>query len=358
MSHQETAALLKSHCTINVSDETSASKSCLLSKIIRATGVACICLGSASIFSGVGCAAGLDVCVFQPTAAPQQLFSVPRSVAIRNSLTGKTFVLSRPSTALKASKVPPAYEKAAKLAITGMLSAAAVANPAIATEQEDRLAELMKAWNEEYGAAYGQWDMSGYRTAIKEAPKVAKEAAPAPDIKISRKATQTLDPIDQVMAEWNKEYGSQYGTWDMSGYRPTKKAAAPAPAPAPVPAPAPAPVAPAPVPAPVVPEPVKPEAPAAVLKEEEPAKVEAKVEPKVEAPVVKEEAPVMKPLVKLEAAPVPVPAPEAPAKAEEAEPSEGSPLALVAGGVLFVAAGVLAATAPTGSEEQKPAAPT
>lgn len=49
--------------------------------------------------------------------------------------------------------------------------------------QEDRLAELMKAWNEEYGAAYGQWDMSGYRTAIKEAPKQAF----LPNGKVSKK---------------------------------------------------------------------------------------------------------------------------------------------------------------------------
>jgi len=312
----------------------------LYQKIIRTAAIACVCLGCTSVLSGLSCAVG-GACPLAHGSSPQQMFatSTPTSFIVTNTKVGRSFVLRRPS-ALWASRQfdvqqRTTRDKAAQMAITGLLSIAAANHPAAASVEDDRIAQLMKAWNDEYGTEYGKWDMSGYRSDIKSAAVAAPKVEQAPEIVIPKKAPPPLDPIEQVMAEWNKEYGNQYGTWDMSGYRPSKREVAapvaqpPAPVPKPVivapvvPAPAEVPQAPAPAPAPAAVVPVPPVAPVAPV---------APVEKPAPAPAPK-------------AAPAAVPEPEATSE----EPTESGPAGLIIGGLVLAALGV--AALPSGKED-------
>eukprot|EP00667_Euglena_gracilis_P004371 EG_transcript_4391 len=173
-------------------------------------------LGSALIFTGFLLLLDWSSPGGIGNVSPTQTFvtSSP-SVAYVNSKTGCKVVLKRKPTTLQASKDSKvndeAREKAAKYAIAGLLSLVASSNQQAAAS-EARVAELMKEWNKEYGAQYGQWDMTVYDFGGKAVP--AATALNAPSIKIPKKPRTTLDPVSQVMAEWNKDFAAEYGVWE------------------------------------------------------------------------------------------------------------------------------------------------
>lgn len=170
------------------------------------------------------------------TIAPQEevrSFVKPAPVVYVNTKTGAQLVAQRPPMTLRAFKNSRARQEAAKMAVTGLLSVAAVAQPLDALAQDGQLADLMQAWNRDFGPEYGRWDMvTDARFPIRTAPNLVGQPPKAAAAVPLRVAPAAVGPIDQVVAEWNKDFGAKYGTWQPMTPTPAARKAAPVAAPA------------------------------------------------------------------------------------------------------------------------------
>lgn len=273
--HETSELLANEYAVLEVEVAATAPKS-KIQMVITGAAVATIAFGAIATVSGLSCMVG-GACPLAKAAASQELFttqalvSAPSASTFVNSKTGRSLSF-QPLRASKSSDVerPLTFkDKAAKTAAATLLGLAAAAAPAMAdSPQNEKIAQLMAEWNTEYGSEYGNWNMQGYNikpkvdaaAAVAAAPPVMAQAPP------KKAPVKELDPIEQVMAEWNKEYGTEFGTWDMKGYQPERKSA-PAAKPAPATKAAPKTAARAPA-APVTKAPAAPAAPAAASSEE------------------------------------------------------------------------------------------
>eukprot|EP00667_Euglena_gracilis_P013966 EG_transcript_14431 len=172
-------------------------------------------LGAVAVCLGAGLAVGATVSAAADASFAQHRYTAPADVVYVNAKTGARLAL-RPSLApLRAVAGSPAeaLEGAAKVTVTGLLSVAAASTPASAVTQDARLADLVQAWNEDFGAQYGTWGVPVPALPTRAAPATALANARAPGVQIVQRVARQNDPVEQLVAEWNKDYGAQYGAW-------------------------------------------------------------------------------------------------------------------------------------------------
>eukprot|EP00667_Euglena_gracilis_P012633 EG_transcript_12996 len=128
-----------------------------------------------------------------------------------NSKSGRTLVLRRRATAMEA--VDEDRKKAARLSFSALLSMTTMSTPAGASAL-DHVPALLQAWNEEYGAEYGQWEMP-------TAPNGLSSSIPNPQ-RMAKRSFRPEDPITELLAQWNRMYGPKYGVWEMTLLRPVR----------------------------------------------------------------------------------------------------------------------------------------
>eukprot|EP00667_Euglena_gracilis_P016179 EG_transcript_16890 len=176
---------------------------------------------------GAALALGAEVKVDLPNPSfispTQQRFLAPASTrAYVNTRTGAQLVIRPPTTVRRPPAAPlraatksaaESLESTAKLTVTGLLSMAAMATPAAAVTQDARLADLLSAWNQDFGAQYGMFDVPASATASRAAPAAALANAKAPAVQFVKRVVSRNDPVEQLVAEWNKDFGAKYGVW-------------------------------------------------------------------------------------------------------------------------------------------------